>query len=163
MFLLYDWVPLSIQYIELILLDERESLNVRDIYTFLCCFFPRVSIMHFHFSIRNRLLHPVTCFRLSWLIDQRKWILVNEQHLFVLCSVIFTCNLYELFIVYLTNHMALLTCIPMCFVTLFFLHGQAQCLEVSFQIPSHPTLHFVLFYFSGHRTCETLIKCHVVK
>ena len=44
---------MSIQYIELILLDERESLNVRDIYTFLCCFFPRVSIMYFHLSIRN--------------------------------------------------------------------------------------------------------------
>ena len=29
---------------DLILLDERESLNVRDIYSFLCCFFPRVSI-----------------------------------------------------------------------------------------------------------------------
>ncbi|XP_027055599.1 ubiquitin carboxyl-terminal hydrolase 34-like [Pocillopora damicornis] len=30
-------------YVDLILLDERESLNVRDIYSFLCCFFPRVS------------------------------------------------------------------------------------------------------------------------
>ncbi|XP_073249595.1 ubiquitin carboxyl-terminal hydrolase 34-like [Porites lutea] len=35
--------PEFLEYIELILLDERESLNVRDIYTFLCCFFPRVS------------------------------------------------------------------------------------------------------------------------
>ena len=145
MFLLYDWVPLSIQYIELILLDERESLNVRDIYTFLCCFFPRVSIMHFHFSIRKRLLHPVTCFRLSWLIDQRKWILVNEQHLFVLCSVIFTCNLYELFIVYLTNHMALLTCIPMCFVTLFFFTARHNVLKFLFKFPPIPP--FTLFYF----------------
>ncbi|KAL9953976.1 hypothetical protein ACROYT_G041461 [Oculina patagonica] len=35
--------PEFLEYVDLILLDERESLNVRDIYTFLCCFFPRVS------------------------------------------------------------------------------------------------------------------------
>lgn len=35
--------PEFLEYVDLILLDERESLNVRDIYSFLCCFFPRVS------------------------------------------------------------------------------------------------------------------------
>lgn len=35
--------PEFLEYVDLILLDERESLNVREIYTFLCCFFPRVS------------------------------------------------------------------------------------------------------------------------
>ena len=44
-----------------------------------------------------------------------------------------------------------------------FFTAKHNVLKFSFQIPSHPTLRFVLFYFSGHRTCETLIKCHVVK
>ncbi|KAJ7390778.1 Ubiquitin carboxyl-terminal hydrolase 34 [Desmophyllum pertusum] len=36
--------PEFLEYVDLILLDERESLNVRDIYTFLCCFFPRTLV-----------------------------------------------------------------------------------------------------------------------
>lgn len=35
--------PEFLEYVDLILLDERESLNVGDIYSFLCCLFPRVS------------------------------------------------------------------------------------------------------------------------
>lgn len=35
--------PEFLEFVDLILLDERESLNVLEIYSFLCCFFPRVS------------------------------------------------------------------------------------------------------------------------
>ena len=90
---------------------------------------------------------------------------------------IFTCNLkraqpYELFIVYLSNHMAICH-VPKvvfpCASSLYFSSRPKHNILWSFLYkflpppPSTPLIVFsFLFYFTGHRTCKTFIKCHFV-
>ena len=40
----------------------------------------------------------------------------------------------------------LITCIPTCSITMFSFSAKHNVLKVSFQIPSHPTRRFILFY-----------------
>ena len=66
------------QFVDLVLLDERENLNVREIYSFLCCFFPRVSldlIWNFAFLLIVNFYHLLFPFVSSRYLKIRKLIM----------------------------------------------------------------------------------------
>ena len=66
------------QFVDLVLLDERENLNVREIYSFLCCFFPRVSldlIWNFAFLLIVNCCHLLVPFVSSRYLKIRKLIM----------------------------------------------------------------------------------------
>ena len=77
---------------------------------------------------------------------------------FVLCPVIFTCNLvswtYELFIVYSTNHMLLcnvhVTCIPTCFITMVSFLAKHNVLKLKKKNYWAPQGSFIFLLFDNN-------------